>query len=136
MELISADDAKQVDWKTKVIWLKRNAVTLARQIDYISRQVFGKVIFSGMHPIGKVLNFVAKNEYQNRGPQHSHFFVHVYGAPQIDVNPDITVINFIEKCITCSLPCKKTYPKLLELVKTLLTYHHTFICRKKKGRKF
>ena len=120
-----------MDWKTKEMWLKR----VARQIDYIFRPAFGKVMFSGMHPIGKVLNFDAKNEYQNRGPQHSHFLVHVYGASQIDVGPDITVKNFIEKYITCSLPCKKTYPKLHELAKTLETYHHTFTCRKKKGCK-
>ena len=61
--------------------------------------------------------------------------MHVYGAPQIDVNPDIKVKNVIEKYLTCSLPCKKTYPKLHELVKTLRTHHHTFTCRKKKGYK-
>ena len=61
--------------------------------------------------------------------------MHVYGAPQIDVDPDITVKNFIEKYITCSLPCKKTYPKLHELAKTLETHHQTFTCRKKKGCK-
>ena len=55
------------------MWLKRNPVTVARQIDYIFRQVFGKVIFSGTHPIGNVLNFDAEYEYQNRGPLHIHF---------------------------------------------------------------
>ena len=44
-----------------------------------------------MHHIGNIRNFDAKNKCQNRGPQHTNFFVHVYGAPQIDVNPDITV---------------------------------------------
>ena len=34
---LSADDVKQVDWKTKIMWLKRNPVTVARQIDYIFR---------------------------------------------------------------------------------------------------
>ena len=57
---LSADDVKQMDWKTKVMWFKRNPVTVAQQIDYIFRQVFGKVLFSSMHPIGKVLNFDAK----------------------------------------------------------------------------
>ena len=70
---LSADHVKQMDRKTKVMWLKRNPVTVAWQIDYIFRQVFGKVIFNSMHPIGNVLNFDAKNEYQNRGPQHTHF---------------------------------------------------------------
>ena len=59
---ISADDVKQMDWKTKVMWFERNPVTLAQQIDQIFRQVFGKVIFSGVHSIWNVLNFDAKNE--------------------------------------------------------------------------
>ena len=58
--------------------------------------------------------------------------MHVYGAPQIDVNPDITVKNVIEKYITCSLPCKKTYPKLHELVKTLQTHHLLSHAEKRK----
>ena len=61
------------------------------------------MIFSGVHPIEKVLNFDKKNEYQNRGPQHTLYFAHVYGTPQFDVDPDITVKHFIEKYITRSL---------------------------------
>ncbi len=45
-----------MDWSTKAGYIKRNPVTVARQIDYIFRQVFGKVIYSDMHPIGQVLN--------------------------------------------------------------------------------
>ena len=60
--------------------------------------------------------------------------MHVYGAPQIDVDPDITVKNFIEK--TCLfLVMQKDLTELHELVKTLQTHHHTFTCRKKKGCK-
>ena len=65
------------------------------------------------------------------GDLNIHMFM-VYGAPQINVDPDITGKNFIGKYITCSLPCKKTYPELHELVKTLQTHHHTFTCRKRK----
>ena len=46
-----------MDWSTKVNYLKRNPVTVARQIDYVFKQLWGKVIFSGMHPIGQILNF-------------------------------------------------------------------------------
>ena len=48
---------KSMDWSTKVNYLKRNPVTVARQIDYVFKQLWGKVIFSGMHPIGQILNF-------------------------------------------------------------------------------
>ena len=41
-----------MDQGTKMNYLKRNPVTLARQIDYLFQQLWGKVILSGMHPIG------------------------------------------------------------------------------------
>ena len=38
-----------MDWGEKIRYLKRNLVTLVRQIDH-------KVILSGMHPIGQIFN--------------------------------------------------------------------------------
>ena len=46
-----------MDCGTKMNYLKRNPVTLARHIDYLFQQLRGKVILSGMHPIGQILNF-------------------------------------------------------------------------------
>ena len=50
-----------MNWSTKLIYLKCNPVVVARQVDYVFKQLRGKVILSGMHPIGQILNlFVAK----------------------------------------------------------------------------
>ena len=47
-----------MDWKTKQSWLSRNPVTVAKQIDYIFEQLWGKVILSGANPIGwEILNY-------------------------------------------------------------------------------
>ena len=46
-----------MDWNKKVNYLKGNAVTVAREIYYIFKQLWGKVILSRMHPIGQALNF-------------------------------------------------------------------------------
>ena len=54
---------KSMDWSTKVNYLKRNPVTVARQIDYVFKQLWGKVIFSGMHPIGQILNFDDRRKF-------------------------------------------------------------------------
>ena len=43
-----------MDWGTKMNYLKRNPVTLARQIDYLFQQVWDKVILSGMYRIGQI----------------------------------------------------------------------------------
>ena len=36
-----------------VNYLKRNPVTVARQIDYVYKELWGKVILIGMHPVVK-----------------------------------------------------------------------------------
>ena len=46
-----------VDWSTEINYLKRNQVTVARQVDYVFNQLWAKVIFIGMDPIGQILNF-------------------------------------------------------------------------------
>ena len=53
---LTTEQVNQMDWKTKFMWLKRNTVTVGRQLDYIFRKVFSKILYSGMHPIGQILN--------------------------------------------------------------------------------
>ena len=122
-----------MDWNTKVKYLKRNQVIVARQIDYIFRQVFGKIIYSGMRPIGQILNHDDRTEFQGRGAEHPHASIHLVGAPKIDENEDSEVEEFIDKYITCSLLDENEYAELNGLVKSVQTHRHTSTCRKKKG---
>ena len=42
-------------WQEKTSWLKRNPVTVARQINHSLQKVLGpNVLFSGMHPTGQI----------------------------------------------------------------------------------
>ena len=124
---LTTEQVNQMDWKTKVMWLKRNPVTVARQIDYIFRQVFSKILYSGMHPIGQILN-----HDDRRGAEHPHAGIHVKDASKIDENEDSEVEEFIDRYITSSFPDESKYPELNKLVKTVQTNHHTFTCRKKE----
>ena len=42
-EILTDEQVNAVDWSTKVNHLKRNPVTVARQIDYVFNQLWGKV---------------------------------------------------------------------------------------------
>ena len=135
-EELSADQIEKLTWSEKLIYLKRNPVIVARQIDHIFKQLWGKVILSGMHPIGQILNYDERREFQNRGTEHIHAPIHIVGAPILDEDNDHNdnnVIDFIDKHISCSLPDKDLYPELSSLVKEVQTHHHTKSCRKKKG---
>ena len=122
-----------MNWSNKMNYLKRNPVTVARQIDYIFQQLWGKVILSDMHSIGQILNFADRRELQNRGTEHMHAPIHIVDAPKIDENNDGEVIEFIDKYFTCALPDEEKCPEMNKLVKKVQIHHHTTTCRNKKG---
>ena len=133
-ERLTDDQINAMDWDTKVKYLKRNPVTVARQVDHIFRKVFKDILYSGLHPIGQILNHDDRREFQQRsGVEHAHVLVHVKNAPRIDENSDKEVIEFIDKHNTCELPDNVEYPELYDLVTSVQTHHHTTTCRKKKG---
>ena len=69
---LSNDEVKNLTWKEKVDWIKRNPVTAARMIDERFRLLFGKILYSGMHPVGQILDHNERREFQDRGAQHPH----------------------------------------------------------------
>ena len=79
---------------------------------------------SGMHPIGQILNFDEKREFQMRGVEHSPCALHVKNAPKFGEDPDEEVAKFVDKYITCSLPDPDLEPEL----STMLLHKHTFTC--------
>ena len=109
----------------KSMWLKRNPVTVARHFNHCINTIFGnKVLFSGLHPVGQILNVDCKSEFQDRGNEHLHAAIHVVDAPKIDVDDDEKVTEFIDKYITCSIPNESVYPDLNKLVKSVQTNQH------------
>ena len=132
---LSDEDVRNLTWKEKVNWIKRNPVTAARMIDDRFRQLFGRILYSGMHPVGQVLDHNERREHQNIGAQHPHGILHVQGAPVFDKDSDDDVIEFIDKYITCAIPNEKQYPELHKLVKKVQIHGHSQTCEKKKGVK-
>ena len=53
-ETLTDEQVNSMDWSTKSGYLKINTVTVARQINYIFKKLRGKVILSGMHPLGQI----------------------------------------------------------------------------------
>ena len=68
------------------------------------KQLWRKVILSGVHPLGQILNFDDRTELQNRGTEYMRAPNYVVGAPKIHESEDSEVFEFTDKHITCSLP--------------------------------
>ena len=63
---------------------------------------FTEYILSESNPIGKVLEYVIKIEFQMRGSPHAHCLLWVKDSPKINEDPDELVCSFIDKIHNCT----------------------------------
>ncbi|MCG8079346.1 MAG: AAA family ATPase, partial [Candidatus Thiodiazotropha taylori] len=87
------------------------------------------------YPLGIVIDYYARVEFQARGTPHVHLFVWVADAPSFDNVADKDfIVPFIDKYISGQLP-DVTSSADLKLVKSLQTHSHTFTCLRKYNTK-
>lgn len=126
-ESLTSDQVEEMDFETKSIWLKRNAVTAVRYIDFMFQKFFHGVVIGSPHPIGQILNYDTKTEFQGRGRVHFHVALHIKDAPKLNDE----MIRFVDKHISCSLPDESEDKDLLELVTSLQSHRLSQPCKKK-----
>lgn len=62
------------------------------------------VILPPAHPIGKVVDYFYRVEFQQRGSPHTHCLFWVENPAKFGWNTDDEIIGFIDNYVTCSLP--------------------------------
>ena len=89
------------------------------------------VILSPANPIGEIVDYYYRTEFQQRGWPHIHMVVWVKDAPILDENSDDEIIEFVDKYISCEIP-QETDAELHEIVSSVQTHSqtHTKSCRK------
>ncbi|XP_014299180.2 uncharacterized protein LOC103578710 [Microplitis demolitor] len=92
-------------------------------------------ILSDSQPLGKIIHYFWRREYQGRGIQHFHLILWVEGAPIIGINTNEEVVEFIMKYVTCKLPNKKISPTLHRRVTAHQQHHHNSYCLRTKKPK-
>ena len=95
-----------------------------------------KILLSNASPIGKVVDYKSRTETQQRGSVHEHGLYWVENAPQIGVDDDETVVNFLDKHLSCSLSFSlkigtlRIPTELRDLPQKLQLHRHTSACLK------
>ena len=93
-------------------------------------------ITSSDEPLGKVIHYFWRREYQSRGAQHFHLILWVKDASILYQSSLDEVATFISKYITCAIPNKNLSPTLYQRVTSYQTHKHNSYCmRKKKTRR-
>ncbi|KAK6168643.1 hypothetical protein SNE40_019835 [Patella caerulea] len=126
--------ACDLDWAEKCEILRSNPITTARMFDHRFHYFLKNVIMSDAEPIGKVIDYFYRLEFQARGTPHAHCLFWIENSPKIDEDKDEDVVDFIDKYISSELPDKDHDPELHEIVNSVQrhSYKHTKSCKKNK----
>lgn len=109
-----------------------NPVMCARLFNNRVQRLFTDLIMSPAKPIGEVVDFFYRIEFQQRGSPHIHCLLWVRNAPKLEESTDEEIYNFVDKYISCRLPEKERFPKLYEIVNAVQVHNksHTKSCKK------
>ena len=72
------------------------------------------VILSDAKPLGTVIHYFYRIEFQQRGSPHAHGVLWIKDAPHPEKNSPNDIATFVDKYVTCSLP-SETDPVLFDL---------------------
>ncbi|XP_069138832.1 uncharacterized protein [Argopecten irradians] len=128
------NDSRKVDgmdWKMKNDILKSNPVTVARMFEHRFHFFLRDVIMSKAAPIGKIIDYFYRVEFQQRGSPHTHCFFWVENAPQLDKDDDVDIVEFVDKYISCAIPSEHE-SEMHEIVTSVQQHskRHSKSCKK------
>ena len=98
------EDVKLMSLEDKSRWLRQNPVTAARHFQYRLNTFFQMFLKSDAHPLGELVDYTIRIEFQARGSPHAHTIWWMKDAPKLGADSDEDVCNFIDQYISCSVP--------------------------------
>nr|DAA01286.1 TPA_exp: replicase/helicase/endonuclease [Danio rerio] len=141
-EVITAIKAQQcetvnfseLDWSVKCEILRSNPVTAMRMFEKRVEALMRDLIMSPAQPIGEVIDFFYRVEFQQRGSPHIHCLFWVKDAPEFETDQDQVVCDFIDKYISCKLPDPNRDSELHKIVTEVQMHsrNHSKSCKKYK----
>ena len=121
---LSSEEIASMSWQEKCILIKSDPVTCARYFEFRVQSFIKHVLKHPDEPIGKIIDFFYRVEFQQRGSPHIHMIIWIQNAPVHGISPDEDVASFVDKYVTCSTD--ETIPNLVNYQ----THRHAKTCRK------
>ena len=113
--------------------LNRNPVVVAKHFQYRVETFFKEVLMTNANPIGKIIYYALRIEFQMRGSPHLHALIWTSDCPKLTHDNIQAYTEFVDNHVQAYLPNEETDPKLHELVATYQKHTHSKTCRKYKN---
>ena len=118
---------ENLSWLEKTKLVQKDLVTCSRFFDHRMQEFLNTVLKSSCEPIGKLLDYFYKVEFQQRDSPHIHMLVWIKNAPTLETNSEGEIVQFVDKYRTCNTDNEKT----ANLV-GLQSPKHSKTCRKRE----
>ena len=122
----SETELDKLTWQEKTKLVQKDPVTCSRYFDHRVQEFLNTILKSSSEPIGKVLDYFYRVEFQQRGSPHIHMLVWVENAPTLETKSEEEIIEFVDGYLTCSSDNEKTANLI-----NLQSHKHSRTCRKK-----
>jgi len=123
------NEIQGMTWQKKSDLIKSDPVTCARNFEHMVQLFLRDILKSALKPIGEIVDFFYRVEFQQRGSPHIHSLFWVKDAPQYGKNSNDDIVKFVDRYVAC----KADSEKVGDLV-NLQRHQHSKTC-KKQGHK-
>ena len=104
----SEKELENLSWQEKTKLVQKDPVTCSRYFDHRVQEFLNTVLKSSCEPIGKLLDYFYRVEFQQRGSPHIHMLVWIENAPTLETNSEREIVQFVDKYLTCNTDNEKT----------------------------
>ena len=125
----SDNDIRQLTKKEKTLLMIHNPVLTARHFSRRIHYLIHSFILSEAQPLGKIVDYFWRIEFQLRGSPHLHSVWWVENAPNLDTDEGLKAAPaFIDKYVSANIPDSDDIMK--KRVEVLQRHNHTNTCKK------
>ena len=128
------EEVESLSWEEKSGWLQRNPALAARHFQYRLNVFFQDVLKSHANPLGEIVDYAIRVEFQARGSPHAHCVLWIKDAPKYGVDSNEDICAFIDQYVSCSIPAHDS--KLRDMVLLLQQHSHSSYCKRNKQCRF
>jgi DNA replication protein DnaC len=127
------EQVEELSYIERCSMLNLNPVIVAKHFQYRVETFFREVLLSNANPIGKIIYYALRIEFQMRGSPHLHALIWTSDCPKLTNETKQSYVQFIDNHVQAYVPNKDTHPQLHELVSTYQKHNHSKTCRKYKN---
>ena len=95
----SEKELENLSWQEKTQLVQKDPVTCSRYFDHRVQEFLNTVLKSSCEPIGKLLDYFYRVEFQQRGSPHIHMLVWIENAPTLETNSEREIVQFVDKIL-------------------------------------